>query len=120
MELKSDIIKYKKLSHSTLDKILSDIILKESFKKLNRTITLFTGVYGMICFDFAMLGLKLNLKLSHPIPVKRGSYRYQINIFEKHGLYKLYVKDRKYFLFKGTNLLGKSKSTEYLLKKIKL
>lgn len=113
---KHKIVKYKKLTKKDLEEFLVSL---SYVKSSERRIVCYTGQYGMISFDFAMLGLELNIKLGTPIIVRRGMYRYQINLFEKHGLYKMYVKDAIYYLFKGTNLLGKSKNSKYLLRKLK-
>jgi hypothetical protein len=112
---------YTPVTMEILEGIVQDLITKPV--EPERHFVLRTGEWGMISFDFALMGLKYNFKLSSAKPIKNGKYKYQINLFEKHGIYKLYVttwNNRNVFVLKkGTIELGKSNNQQYLISKLK-
>lgn len=121
-QMESPTIKpYQNFSLELLEEVIEDLI-KEP---VARTFTIHTDEYGAMAFEFAFMGLIYNFRISMAKPVKQGKYRYQVNLFEKHGLYKLYVKLHKpsgkfkFILVKGTEVLGQSRSQYYLLRKLK-
>jgi len=118
---KSNLHYYKPFSMETLTSIVNDLISRPVPQE--RKFVIKTGLLGVISFDFAMMGLKYNFKISSAKLIKKGKYKYQINLFEKQGLYKLYVtswNNRNVFVLKkGTIELGKSNNEMYLIRKLK-
>lgn len=112
---------YKPFTIETLTSIINDLVDRPVPQE--RKFVIRTGELGAISFDFAMMGLKYKFKISSAKSIKKGKYKYQISLFEKHGLYKLYVtfwNNRNVFVLKkGTIELGKSSDEMYLIRKLK-
>ena len=119
---KSNIHYCNPLSLKDLENAVNDIMIGK-LEQPERHFVIRTGQLGAISLDFAMMGLKYKFKISSAKSIKKGKYKYQINLFEKHGLYKLYVtywNGRSVFILKkGTIELGKSSDEMYLIRKLK-